>query len=125
MAGGDLLVVGAGTLGMRLIKQYKEEHPSAHIVACTNTTKRHAELKALGAEPALGLPDRQFPNVAFLATPNAKDYIGLCNRTLDAWSAPSEVFPQSRNQRSCPCLACRSCGGGDGRSGQILLARCR
>lgn len=90
MAGGDLLVVGAGTLGMRLIKQYKEEYPSAQIVACTNTTKRHADLKTLGAEPILGLPDRQFPNVAFLATPDAKDYIGLCNRALDVWSAPSQ-----------------------------------
>jgi hypothetical protein len=96
MAGGDLLVVGAGTLGMRLIKQYKEEYPSAQIVACTNTTKRHADLKTLGAEPILGLPDRQFPNVAFLATPDAKDYIGLCNRALDVWSAPSQVFSSAR-----------------------------
>lgn len=90
MAEKDLLIVGAGTLGMRLIKQYKEEHPSARIVACTNTTKRHADLEALGAEPTLGLPESTFPNVAFLATPNAKDYNDLCSRTLDIWSAPAQ-----------------------------------
>ena len=86
----DLLVVGAGTLGMRLIKEYKEQHPSARIVACTNSTKRHADLEALGAEPTLDLPECSFQNIAFLATPNAKDYNELCSRTLDIWSAPPE-----------------------------------
>ena len=31
------------------IQDYKSKYPGAHIVACTNTTKRHRELEALGA----------------------------------------------------------------------------
>jgi len=90
LAGGDLLIVGAGTLGMRLIEEYKEQYPSARIVACTNTTKRHDDLAALGAEPVLSLPVRAFPNVVFLATPNAKDYVELCKQSLKAWEGPAE-----------------------------------
>ena len=31
------------------IQDYKSKYPGAHIVACTNTTKRHRELEAVGA----------------------------------------------------------------------------
>jgi len=89
-AGGDLLIVGAGTLGMRLIAEYRDKYPAAKIVACTNTTKRHEDLIALGAHPTTSLPSEGFPNVAYLTTPNAPDYVGLCAKSLDLWTGPAE-----------------------------------
>ena len=89
-AGGDLLIVGAGSLGMRLIAEYRDKYPGAKIVAMTNTTKRHEDLLALGAHPTTRLPSEPFPNVAYLATPNAADYVGLCAKCLDLWTGTAQ-----------------------------------
>jgi nucleoside-diphosphate-sugar epimerase len=89
-AGGDLLVVGAGTLGIRLIEEYKATYPNSRIVACTNTTARHAHLTGLGAEATLTLPTTPFPSVVFLPTPNAKDFQSLCKQALDLWAGQEE-----------------------------------
>ena len=89
-AGGDLLIVGAGTLGMRLIADYRDKYPDAKIVAMTNTTKRHEDLLALGAHPTTRLPSEKFQNVAYLATPNAADYVGLCAKCLDLWTGTAQ-----------------------------------
>jgi hypothetical protein len=61
------------------------------VVACTNTTKRHDDLRALGAEPTLSIPSRSFPNVAFLVTPNAANWQQLCQDSLAVWQGPEEV----------------------------------
>ncbi|MGB1606682.1 MAG: hypothetical protein ACPIOQ_78865 [Promethearchaeia archaeon] len=89
-AGGDLLIIGAGTLGERLTKQYKAQYPTARVVACTNTTKRHDTLRALGAEPTLSVPSTPFPNVAYFVTPNAKNFLELCQQGLHAWQGPGD-----------------------------------
>lgn len=45
----DLWVVGAGELGQRVIKIWKEKHPRSVVVAETLTRDRHRYLKPLGA----------------------------------------------------------------------------
>ena len=71
------------------IEEYQVKYPGARVVACTNTTKRHADLVALGAEPVLELPTCDFQNVAFLATPNANNYVELCKQSLQVWTGPA------------------------------------
>eukprot|EP01031_Cornospumella_fuschlensis_P025569 gene25569-30873_t len=49
----DLWIVGAGTLGELVAKQYKQQYPEARIVAETSSTTRHATYAEMGVTPRL------------------------------------------------------------------------
>jgi hypothetical protein len=49
----DLWVVGAGTLGEEIIKEWKRLHPSDSVVAETKSANRHSRLESYGATPKL------------------------------------------------------------------------
>lgn len=53
MSSKDLLVVGAGDLGIRIAKGWQHLHPSARIVGETKTEAFHALLRDAGITPAL------------------------------------------------------------------------
>lgn len=46
----DLWVVGAGTMGSLLCKQWKEKFPDSKVVAETRTASRHEDLLAMGID---------------------------------------------------------------------------
>lgn len=49
----DLWIVGAGTLGEIVAKQWKERFPDSKVIAETGSTKRHSYLNELGVEARL------------------------------------------------------------------------
>lgn len=49
----DLWIVGAGTLGELIAKQYRALHPHAKIIAETRSTTRHEYYRSLGVIPRL------------------------------------------------------------------------
>jgi D-arabinose 1-dehydrogenase-like Zn-dependent alcohol dehydrogenase len=51
--GIDLWIVGAGTLGELIVKEWMKENPSASIIAETLSPQRHQVLRNLGAQPIL------------------------------------------------------------------------
>lgn len=51
--GVDLWIVGAGTLGELIAKEWKKEYPSASIIAETLSPRRHPLLRDLGTQPIL------------------------------------------------------------------------
>lgn len=70
MSSNDLLVVGAGHLGTRIAKRWRQLHPSASIVGETKTETSHAELRDAGITPALaGTTNHSFSNVVFCVPP--------------------------------------------------------
>jgi D-arabinose 1-dehydrogenase-like Zn-dependent alcohol dehydrogenase len=49
----DLWIVGAGTLGELVAKEWKERYPSATVIAETLSPQRHQALREIGAHPIL------------------------------------------------------------------------
>lgn len=73
-ASSDLVVVGAGALGLRVAHAWRKLHTSAAIVCATSTAKRHADLAAQGFTPALaGDLAEPAANVVFCAPPGKLD----------------------------------------------------
>ena len=67
----DLLIIGAGRLGQRIARTWREKHPVAEILGETRTDASHATLSALGITPVLaGTTTRRFPYVVFCAPPS-------------------------------------------------------
>lgn len=93
----DLLIVGPGVLGAYLGVLWKATHPSAVVVAQTNTPTRHAALAALGFAPRTGseaTPER-YGRVAFAAPPSGSpDYPAALRAALAQWdpAAPGACF---------------------------------
>ena len=74
MGPNDLLVVGAGNLGMRAARQWREQHPDALVMTATWSEARHAQLAAEGFIPVLSsqLPTTRVPYVLFCAPPSRR-----------------------------------------------------
>jgi hypothetical protein len=49
----DLWIVGAGTLGELIAKEWKLKYPSDTVIAETLSPQRHQSLRAIGAQPIL------------------------------------------------------------------------
>lgn len=70
MSSNDLLVVGAGHLGTRIAKRWRQLHSTATIVGETKTKSSHAQLREAGITPVLaGTSNDSFPNVVFCVPP--------------------------------------------------------
>lgn len=90
----DLWIVGAGTLGEIVCRQYKELNPSAKIVAETLSSSRHERLAGYGAIPRLR-EDRSeanyqtAKNLLISLTPSScADYTGAINDAIRLWAGP-------------------------------------
>lgn len=70
-AGGDLLVVGAGALGVRAARLWRESHPDAAITCATWSDERHEAITDEGFTPTLAADlDGKYANVLFCAPPS-------------------------------------------------------
>lgn len=73
-AENGLLVVGAGDLGARVARLWRERHAEAPIVCATATPKRHKSLRAAGYTATLATDLREpAENVVFCAPPGQPD----------------------------------------------------
>lgn len=77
----SLLVIGAGDLGLRVARAWRERFPTARIVAETLSPSRHSLLREAGAEPRLrsDAPPGHFDRVAFCVPPS-DDYAAEAER---------------------------------------------
>jgi len=99
----DLLVVGAGVLGRRAARLWRQRHDGAKVVACTLTETSHAALRAEGLTPttaaALAATEEQFPYVLFSAPPGrsggAEEYAAAVEEAFRDWSGQGGVFTSS------------------------------
>lgn len=83
----DLVVVGAGALGLRAARLWRERYRDAKIVCATRSDSRHKELAAAGFIPALAeeLQD-SCTNVLFCAPPSgatADGYAGCVGNAAE------------------------------------------
>lgn len=91
----DIWVVGAGTLGMLAIKEWKEKFPASNIVAETRSDTRHAELLSMGVIPKLR-SDRTDDNrmtaryvlISLPPSSNKEDYVGEVSDACRLWAGP-------------------------------------
>lgn len=78
MTSNDLLVIGAGTLGSRIGKQWRNKHPNATIRGETRTEARHGQLRDNGFTDAVLVDNSQgtFNHVVYAVPPSgAKDLV--------------------------------------------------
>lgn len=70
----DLVIVGAGTLGLRVAHLWRSSHATSSIVCATRTAARHSDLAAAGFTPSLA-DELSSPaaNVVFCAPPGNLD----------------------------------------------------
>ena len=88
-SGTDLLVLGAGHLGERVILRWKDAFPTAGILAETATTSRHARLSRHGISIRLREHDDPacFSNVLVSLPPSAVgDYRNEMERAVRLWN---------------------------------------
>lgn len=104
---GDLLILGAGTLGTLVAARWLAAAPlpggappPVRVVAETRTRGRHDRLAALGAVPRTradadaassdGNGGVRFPNVVFSMPPSASDdYAAEAARAVASWAGPT------------------------------------
>jgi hypothetical protein len=101
----DLWIVGAGTLGEIVCRQYKEQFPTSSVIAETLTPTRHPSLLSLGVEPRLResrseSDHKSAKDVVIALTPSScSDYVGAINDAIRLWAGPigggSLVFTSS------------------------------
>eukprot|EP00913_Durusdinium_trenchii_P029950 g28066.t1 len=108
----DLLVVGAGVLGRRVAKLWRQEMPQAKVVAATLTEAHHGELREEGLEPILASDldkSRRFAQVVFCAPPSrSSDYgaavaealAALAEGGMAVFTSSASVFAEDGGQRS-------------------------
>jgi len=91
---GEVLIFGAGTLGLAVAQHLKSVSPDARILATTKSERNHAKLLDAGAEPHVGLPEGcdQVDSVFFAITPNIETYHDELRTALDAWTGPPGKF---------------------------------
>ena len=89
MINSDLLVVGAGHLGLRVVRGWRRAFPPARVLAETRSPNRHPELSRLGAGVRLRddpVPS-PFSNVLVSLPPSAvDDYRREMERAVVLWS---------------------------------------
>lgn len=93
----DLLIVGPGVLGAYAGLLWKARHPSATVVAQTNTPTRHPALASLGLATRTGeeAGGERYGKVLFAAPPSGSaDYVGAIKGAVARWdaSAPGACF---------------------------------
>lgn len=106
----DLLVVGAGVLGRRVAKLWRQEMPQAKVVAATLTEAHHGELREEGLEPILASDldkSRRFAQVVFCAPPSrSSDYgaavaealAALAEGGMAVFTSSASVFAEDSGQ---------------------------
>lgn len=133
----SLAVIGAGALGARVAKAWRERFPGAKVIAETAGTLRHDSLRAAGFEVRVRAdePPPHAANVLFCAPPsNAADYEAEARRAVSCrsgggglvFTSSTGVYPDDdiecdedsatiRSPRSAPLLdaeaAIREAGG--------------
>lgn len=91
----DLWVVGAGTLGESICRQYKIQHPHASVVGETATTNRHDRMNSFGVIPRLRTSrtvsdEKSAKNVVVSLPPSSSsDYSGAIRDAITVWRGPS------------------------------------
>lgn len=93
----DLLVVGAGGLGMRVAQQWRELHPDALVACATWSDARHGNLRREGFIPILSSDivrsSVRAPYVIFCAPPSRRqDIVDYCRNIREAGSAATRSF---------------------------------
>ena len=91
----DIWVVGAGTLGMLAIKEWKAMFPESTIVAETRTDSRHAEFISMGVTPKLrsertesDLNTARYVLISLPPSSNKEDYVGEVSDASRLWAGP-------------------------------------
>lgn len=94
----DLIVVGAGTLGLKAAKIWREKHPEAAIMCATWTDSHHEEIvrEGFSVSVASQLGDSKSPYVLFCAPPGAAgpEY-GQCVAAAAKLASTRVVFTSS------------------------------
>jgi hypothetical protein len=91
----DLWVVGAGTLGESICRQYKQQHPHASVVGETATPNRHDRMNSFGVIPRLRASrtvedETSAKNVVVSLPPSSSsDYPGAIRDAMTVWRGPS------------------------------------
>jgi hypothetical protein len=91
----DIWIVGAGTLGMMAVKEWKTMFPESNIVAETRSDSRHAELISMGVTPRLRSErceaDDMTARYLLISLPpssNKEDYVGEISNACRLWAGP-------------------------------------
>lgn len=90
----DLWIVGAGTLGSIIAKQYRTSYPEANIVAETKTSNRHPELQSFNILNKLrsnrtSRNYKQAKNVVITLPPSSStNYAEELNEACQLWAGP-------------------------------------
>jgi nucleoside-diphosphate-sugar epimerase len=94
----DLLVIGAGHLGRRIIRSWMSGAAGAAVLAETASSARHAPLKELGASVRLRSdpPPEPFANVVFCVPPSVvSDYASEATRAVGLWDGTGRLVMTS------------------------------
>lgn len=93
----DLWVVGSGTLGEYILKQWKLKYPQSNIIAETKGSNRHDSIKSIGKtvitrlrEDRNDLDDRSAKNVIICLPPSsAEEYSDEVHAATRLWAGKS------------------------------------
>jgi hypothetical protein len=91
----DLLIIGAGALGGRVGRLWKEQHPEARVTAETGSTHRHRALRDAGLSPRLrSEPDpSQHPFVLLSVPPSSvADYGSEATRATELFDRTGRLL---------------------------------
>jgi nucleoside-diphosphate-sugar epimerase len=83
----DLLVSGAGDLGMRVAERFRSQNPEALIACETLSSQRHALLRSRGFVPRRSLDSPcQADGLVICFPPSTPNYLQEITRSLNSWS---------------------------------------
>ena len=88
----DLWIVGCGTLGEFILKEWKQKHPSSKVIAETKTLNRHELIKSLDVIPRLrenrtDIDDYSAKNVIICLPPSSsEDYAEEVHTASRLWA---------------------------------------
>eukprot|EP00171_Calliarthron_tuberculosum_P016892 IDg16892t1 len=107
MERNDLLVIGAGSLGVRVAHRWRKRYPDSQITCATSSTAKHARFEAEGFTPALASElNTPTTSVLFCAPANYQvdpaEYIACVTagaalaRERYVFTSSTSVYPESK-----------------------------
>jgi nucleoside-diphosphate-sugar epimerase len=85
MSHQNLLIYGAGHVGIRVGAKWKSQFPYSNVFAVTATTARHDILKTAGLEPLLADQSPPYCGQVLFSVPPSENYLAVASQALRQW----------------------------------------